>query len=222
MPDIILTVVSGGTDVELGLSIPGVQGPIGQSTLPSGGTAGQLIVKQSSTNYDAAWTTTISGITLRSSTVSGGTFTGTISGGTLLAPTITGSTLNGCVLNGGNANGTALSSATVDACAIDNSTIEDSTIFNVTLSGTVTNGTTITGGKYSSAALLSPTLSGVVTFSGGVTIAASGSSMGFYGASPVARPSGIAIPSGGSSVAEVLTTVSGLVIALRNLGLIKE
>jgi hypothetical protein len=49
-----VTVVSGET-VDLGLSVPGVQGPIGGDTMPSGGTVGNLLVKQSGINYDAAW-----------------------------------------------------------------------------------------------------------------------------------------------------------------------
>ena len=53
MSDIILTVVSGET-TNLGLSIPGVQGPVGQG-VPSGGTVNQVLFKQSSTNYDATW-----------------------------------------------------------------------------------------------------------------------------------------------------------------------
>ena len=53
MSDIILTVVSGET-INLGLSIPGVQGPVGQG-VPSGGTVNQVLFKQSSTNYDATW-----------------------------------------------------------------------------------------------------------------------------------------------------------------------
>ena len=53
MSDIILTVVSGET-INLGLSIPGVQGPVGQG-VPSGGTVNQVLFKQSNTNYDATW-----------------------------------------------------------------------------------------------------------------------------------------------------------------------
>jgi hypothetical protein len=64
MPDIILTVVS-GEPVDIGLSIPGVQGPMGQSTLPSGGTVGQIITKASSTDYDASWTSTASGLSFK-------------------------------------------------------------------------------------------------------------------------------------------------------------
>lgn len=225
MPDIILTVVS-GEPVDLGLSIPGVQGPMGQSTLPSGGTVGQIITKASSTNYDASWTSTASGLTLRNSTISGTTVLGNISGGTYLAPTITGATVNGPTINGGSANGTALSNAIVDACSLDNSTFEDGTIFNITLSGTVANVATVTSGIYnnprlSSPIVISPTISGNITASGGVTVFASGASMGFFGASPVVCPSGISIPSGGSSTAEVLASLSGVIVALRNLGLIR-
>jgi hypothetical protein len=225
MPDIILTVVS-GEPVDLGLSIPGVQGPMGQSTLPSGGTIGQIITKASSANYDASWTSTASGLTLRNSTISGTTVLGSISGGTYLTPTITGATINATTINGGTANSTALSNAIIDACTIDNSTFEDGTIFNITLSGTVANVATVTSGTYnnstlSSPVVISPTISGNITASGGVIVFASGASMGFFGASPIVCPSGISIPSGGASTAEVLTSLSGVIVALRNLGLIR-
>jgi len=235
MPDIILTVVS-GEPVAIGLSIPGVQGPMGQSTLPSGGSVGQIITKTTSVDYDASWTSTASGLTLRNSTISGTTVLGTISGGTYQAATITGATVNGPTINGGTANGTALSNAIVDQCTLDNSTFEDGTIFNVTLSGTITNVATVSSGTYNSAIVTSPTISGgtlnnvrinsptisgTITASGGVTIFASGASMGFFGASPVVCPSGISIPSGGSSTAEVLTALSGVILALQNLGLIR-
>lgn len=116
MSTIALTVVSGQT-VNLGLSIPGVQGPIGLSTLPSGGTIGQIIVKQSATNYDTVWTSSASGLTLRNITLSGATAQGTISGGTYLAPTISGavifaSTLSGVVTNVGTAAAPAIAFAT--------------------------------------------------------------------------------------------------------------
>jgi hypothetical protein len=54
------------------------------------------------------------------------------------------------------------------------------------------------------------------------TIFGSGDSGSFFGASPVVCPSGISIPSGGSTTEEVLTSLSGVIIALRNLGLIRE
>ena len=150
MPDILITVVSGET-TELGLSIPGVQGPVGQG-LPSGGTVGQLVVKQSATNYDTAWSATLSGITINSSIASGLTLQGTVSGGTFLSPTI----------------------------------------------------------------------SGDVVASGGVTVFASGDSAAFFGALPVLCPSGIVIPSGGSTADEVGTALSGVIIALQNLGLVRS
>lgn len=132
MSTIAITVVSGET-IDIGLSIPGVQGPIGQSTLPSGGSTGQIIVKQSATNYDAAWASVASGL-----------------------------------------------------------------------------------------ALISPTISGTIAASGAVTVFASGDSAGFFGASPVLCPSGITIPSGGSSANEVGAALSGVIVALRNLGLVRS
>jgi hypothetical protein len=47
------------------IAVPGVQGPVGQG-VASGGVAGQLLVKQSSTDYDAAWSNT--GITINDGT----------------------------------------------------------------------------------------------------------------------------------------------------------
>ena len=57
--------------------------------------------------------------------------------------------------------------------------------------------------------------------SGGVTVFASGNSAAFFGASPVLCPSGIVIPSGGSSVDQVRATLSGVIVALQNLGLVR-
>lgn len=226
MSDIIITVVSGET-TNLGLSIPGVQGPIGGDTMPSGGSAGQILVKQSATNYDAAWTFTASGLTLRSSTASGLTLQGTVSGGTFVASTISGAAINVPVISSGTIDGTAITNVTGDALSIINSNVDSSTIFASTLSGVITNVSSVNGGTYSSGtfsspSLISPTISGTIAASGGVTVFASGASAGFFGASPVVCPSGIVIPSGGSSTAEVLTALSGVIVALRNLGLVRS
>lgn len=129
MPDIIITVVSGET-TELGLSIPGVQGPIGGDTMPSGGAAGNILVKQSSINYDATWGTQVSGLTI-----------------------------------------------------------------------------------------VSPTLSGSASTGSGFVLGGASDLLAFFGSSAIVQPSGIVIPSGGSSVNEVGAVVSGIVIALQNLGL---
>lgn len=194
MADIIITVVSGET-TELGLSIPGVQGPAGADTMPSGGVAGNLLVKQSSVNYDATWTTQASGITLNDSTFSGATIQGVFSGGTYVASVISGATIDLALFNGGAADGTSVSNAIIDACSIDNSTIEDSVIFDVTVSGTVSAGSGLVLGNVSD-------------------------KLAFYGSSAVVQPSGIAIPSGGASLAEVNTAVSGIITALTSLGLL--
>ena len=53
MANIQLSVVE-GTIIDLGLSIPGVQGSPGQG-IPSGGTANQVLVKTSSANYVTEW-----------------------------------------------------------------------------------------------------------------------------------------------------------------------
>lgn len=220
MPDIILNIVSGGTDVELGLEIPGVQGPIGASTLPAGGTVGQIIVKASATNYDASWTSSASGLTLRNSTISGATLAGTLSGGSFTSPTVVSGTINFPVISGGAAVGTALSSAIVDDVDITNSTIGSTVIFASTISGSMNNVSTMGGGTYNNPTINGPTLSGIVAFAGGVTIGGSASQMSFYGNSPVSRTTGIVTPSGGASTAELAATLSGVVTALKNLGLI--
>ena len=53
------------------------------------------------------------------------------------------------------------------------------------------------------------------------TVFASGDSAAFFGALPVLCPSGIVIPSGGSTADEVGTALSGVIIALQNLGLVR-
>jgi hypothetical protein len=158
MSTIALTVVSGET-IAIGLSIPGVQGPIGSDTLPSGGTVGQLIIKQSSVDYDAAWTTSISGVTINSSIASGLTLQGTVSGGTFVSSTLSGATVNAPAMSGGTINNATLSGSTVDACTIVNSTVSGTTIFASTLSGVVTNVGTVSGGTYTS-----PSISGATIF----------------------------------------------------------
>lgn len=180
MADIIITVVSGET-TELGLAIPGVQGPIGGDTMPSGGVAGDILVKQSATNYDASWTKQVSGITVQASTLSGTiTNSGTIAGGTIDSPTIT-------------------------APIITDIDATNGSVDNVTFTNAIVN---------------SPTISGTISTGNGLVIGTASGVLGFYGASAVARPSGIAVPSGGSSLAEVTTTVSGIVVALQALGLL--
>jgi hypothetical protein len=144
MPDIVITIVSGET-VDLGLSVPGVQGPVGQG-VASGGASGTVLVKQSATDFDAAWTSTLSGIVL-------------------IAPT---------------------------------------------LSGTIVNNGTISGG----------TISGIVSTGSGLVLASASGLLGFYGATATLQPSGIVIPSGGASTDEVGVTVSGIIVALQNLGLL--
>ena len=220
MPDIIVTVVSGET-TELGLSIPGVQGPIGGDTMPSGGAAGDILVKQSATNYDASWTDAASGLVLSATTISGSTTNaGTITGGTIDGATITAPTISDATITSGTADGTALSNAIIDACTIDNSFIEDTVLSAITLSGTVTNNATVTSGTYSSPIVLSPTISGTISAGSGMIVAGAADSLGFYGANAVVQPSGIAIPSGGATVDEVNAAVSGVIVALQSLGLL--
>jgi len=162
MSDIIITVVSGET-VDIGLSVPGTQGPAGINTTPSGGVANDLLIKQSATDYDSAWGSVVSGITA-------------------IAATLSGTTVNSGVISGGTVSGATLNAAVIN----------------------------------------SPTLSGSSSVGSGFVLGGSSEKLGFYGASAIVRPSGIAAPSGGSTLAQVITTVSGIVIALRNLGLIAE
>jgi hypothetical protein len=251
MADIIITIVSGET-TELGLSIPGVQGPIGGDTMPAGGVVGNILVKQSSADYDAAWTLQASGLTLISPTFSGTVLnSGVISGGTYTSPIVNGGTITEASFFNGAADGTSLSNATVDACTIDNSSIEDSTITTTTISGcdvvggtisgvafsgdtsiltspiisggtiddTVLTGVTINSAVVESGNIQSPILSGTASASGGFVLGGASDLLAFFGSSAVVQPSGIVIPSGGSSVDEVGTVVSGIIIALRNLGL---
>ena len=160
MADIIITVVSGET-VDLGLAIPGVQGPVGGGSMPSGGIAGDIIVKQSGINYDAAWGAEASGLTFIVPTISGGT----------------------------------MGNATLSSVSIDSSTISGGTIFEPTLSGSASTGS-------------------------GFVLGGASDLLAFFGSSAIVQPSGIVIPSGGSSVDEVGAVVSGIIIALQDLGLL--
>jgi hypothetical protein len=141
MSDIAITVVSGET-IDIGLAIPGVQGPAGVNTFPSGGTEGQVVVKQSATDYDALWTSSLSGITINDASVT-------------------------------------------------------------------------------SSSIISPIISGVASTGSGLTVGASGDTLSFFGSSPVVCPSGVAIPSGGSTADEVGAALSGVIVALEALGLVR-
>jgi uncharacterized protein YjbI with pentapeptide repeats len=301
MADIIITVVSGET-TELGLSIPGVQGPIGGDTTPSGGVAGNILVKQSSLDYDSAWASQASGLTLIDAIASGVWINaGTISGGTYAGALFDGGTVSGATITSGTASDVAISSSLIDGSIIDNSTIEDSAIATTTISGcdiiggTISGvafsgnasiltapqisggtvelssiiGATISGGTIDSPAIIggtisgatfsgiindstitsptisggtidgtvltgvsinsptisggsieSPTLSGNASTGSGFVLGGSSDLLGFFGSSAVVQPSGIVIPSGGSSVDEVGTVVSGIIVALQSLGLL--
>lgn len=220
MADIIITVVSGET-TELALAIPGVQGPIGGDTMPSGGIANDILVKQSSVPYDAVWTDQASGLVLAGLTLSGTTInTGTISSGIIANPSINSPGIDAATITNGTAEGVVFFNGAIDACAIDNSTIEDTLLSDISLSGTVTNNATTTGGIYNSAVVFSPTISGTIAAGSGLVVGAAPDKLGFYGATAVVQPSGIAIPSGGASLAEVNTAVSGVITALKTLGLL--
>jgi hypothetical protein len=53
MSDVQITIID-SADTQVVSSVPGIQGPVGQG-FPSGGTANQVLFKQSSTSYDAVW-----------------------------------------------------------------------------------------------------------------------------------------------------------------------
>jgi hypothetical protein len=53
MSDVQVTIID-SADTQVVSSVPGIQGPVGQG-FPSGGTANQVLFKQSSTSYDAVW-----------------------------------------------------------------------------------------------------------------------------------------------------------------------
>lgn len=173
-----LSVVSGET-TELTIAVPGVQGPIGTNTFPSGGAAGQIIVKDTVANYDTSWTSTISGFTIQFPVISNPSLTGTLSGGTqsgvtLINSVIADTTCTGLTLSGGTHTDTIVSSGTVKGCDITGGTMSGVTITTATLSGNTfqafatTSGTlttpTVTGGTFDSPVITSGTItSGTIT-----------------------------------------------------------
>lgn len=54
MADVQIAVID-QQNTEITLAVPGAQGPVGVG-FPQGGTTGQILVKQSGTDYDAIWT----------------------------------------------------------------------------------------------------------------------------------------------------------------------
>jgi hypothetical protein len=55
----------------IAVAFPGVQGPVGVGFPAAGGTVNQLLVKQSSADYDAIWSSTLN---VSSLTIEDGTF----------------------------------------------------------------------------------------------------------------------------------------------------
>jgi hypothetical protein len=53
MADVQIAVID-QQNTEVTVAVPGVQGPVGEG-VPSGGTANQVLFKQSGTDYDTAW-----------------------------------------------------------------------------------------------------------------------------------------------------------------------
>jgi hypothetical protein len=145
MSEVQINVVK-AQDTQIVTAVAGIQGPVGLG-FPSGGTEGDLIVKQSGTDYDAAWASSVSGFSFSSASIS-------------------------------------------------DSSITDSSIVN-------------------------PTISGLASTGSGLTLADSGDTLSFFGSSPVVCPSGIVIPSGGSTADEVGAALSGVIVALESLGIIR-
>jgi hypothetical protein len=146
---------------------------------------------------------------------------GIVSGGTYNNPSIVGGTYSSGTIYATTLSGTITNVGTIAGGSYSASSVSGATIYASTLSGNTFQEVAITSGTFSSPSLVSPIVSGVITANGGVTVFASGASAGFFGASPVVCPSGIVIPSGGSSTAEVLASLSGVIVALQNLGLIR-
>lgn len=219
MPDIVITIVSGET-VDLGLAVPGVQGPVGQG-VASGGASGTVLVKQSATDYDAAWTTTLSGIALIAPTLSGAIANdGTISGGTYIAPSVTSGTFVSFATTSGTLISPIVTSGTFSAPAITGGTLASVAATNGTYTSPSIVSPAISGGTFRNSTISGGTISGIVSTGSGLVLASASGLLGFYGATATLQPSGIAIPSGGSSTDEVGVTVSGIIVALQNLGLL--
>ena len=56
MADVQLAVIDGPGELVLNLAEPGTQGPVGVGFPASGGTIHQVLIKNSSADYDATWT----------------------------------------------------------------------------------------------------------------------------------------------------------------------
>lgn len=56
MADVQLAVIDGPGDLVLNLAVPGTQGPVGAGFPATGGTIHQVLIKNSSADYDATWT----------------------------------------------------------------------------------------------------------------------------------------------------------------------
>jgi hypothetical protein len=70
MADVQLAVIDGPGDLVLNLAVPGTQGPVGVGFPASGGTIHQVLIKNSSADYDATWTSSwnISSLTINDGT----------------------------------------------------------------------------------------------------------------------------------------------------------
>lgn len=70
MADVQLAVIDGPGNLVLNLAVPGTQGPVGVGFPASGGTIHQVLIKNSSADYDATWTSSwnISSLTINDGT----------------------------------------------------------------------------------------------------------------------------------------------------------
>jgi hypothetical protein len=142
----------------------------------------------------------------------------------LTAGTISGTTINASTIQGGIVSGATLhaSGATIEGSTITGGTVSGITLYasGATLDAATINEGTSSGTTFSASIVLSPTVSGTVSAGSGLVIGGALDVLGFYGTSAVVQPSGIVIPSGGSTVDEVLVALSGVIVALTDLGLI--
>lgn len=63
-------VIADQGNLSLTLAVPGMQGPVGASFPATGGTVNQVLIKNSSVDFDASWVSTwnISGLTINDGT----------------------------------------------------------------------------------------------------------------------------------------------------------
>ena len=88
------------------------------------------------------------------------------------------------------------------------------------MADTVLSSVSIASSTISGGTIFEPTLSGSASTGSGFVLGGASDLLAFFGSSAIVQPSGVVIPSGGSSVDEVGAVVSGIIIALQDLGLL--